>query len=225
LFLHRRQFSQKQSNDQSLYRDGQSQKECNKLKLKRKSIIDGSLIHPRTGVVLFIGVLFLAALLCLQKNEAAAKSQDSSGAKRLTVYEKAGDWSFKTLDGKPVAFSDFRGQVVFLNFWATWCVPCVEEMPGIEKLAKRLEKEDVAFLLITDEKEKKVRRFLEKHKLDLPIYIRGKKHPKTFKTKRLPITYILDRQGNIAMRRTGSTEWDEPVCEKFIRDLVKAKTP
>jgi thiol-disulfide isomerase/thioredoxin len=172
-----------------------------------------------------MGVLFFAAGWGLQKVEAGTKSPESSSTNRPTIYEKAGDWTFKTLDGKSVAFSDFRGKVVFLNFWATWCVPCVEEMPGIQRLVKAMKDEDVAFLLITDEKEKKVRHFLEKHQLDLPIYVRGKKCPKTFKTKRLPFTYILDRQGNIAMRRTGSTEWDDSVYKKFIGDLVKAKTP
>jgi thiol-disulfide isomerase/thioredoxin len=145
----------------------------------------------------------------------------SSSSKPATVYEKAGDWSLKTLDGKNMAFTDCRGKVVFLNFWATWCVPCTEEMPGIQRLAKNLKDQDVVFLLVTDEKEDKVLRFLKKHRLDLPVYIRGKKAPKCFKTKQLPITYILDRQGNIAMRRTGSTDWDDAVCEKFIRDLTK----
>jgi peroxiredoxin len=139
-----------------------------------------------------------------------------------TVYDKAGDWSFKTLDGKTTAFSDFRGKVVFLNFWATWCVPCVEEMPGIQRLISTMKDHDVAFVLVTDEKEEKVRKFLEKHRLDLPIYIRSGKAPKTFKTKRLPITYILDRGGKIAMRRTGSTEWDDSACQDFIRGLAKA---
>ena len=195
--------------------------------LNRKCLSTGC--PGRTGargvLAFFMGILFLTTVLGLQKGEAGTKSPDPSGGKRPTVYEKAGDWTFKTLDGKSVAFSDFRGKVVFLNFWATWCAPCVEEMPGIDKLAKKLKNEDVVFLLITDEKEKKVRHFLEKHPMDLPIYVRGKKCPKTFKTKRLPITYILDRQGNIAMRRTGCTEWNEPVYETFIGDLAKAKTP
>jgi thiol-disulfide isomerase/thioredoxin len=180
-----------------------------------------------TPVVLTFLVWFL--FLCLafgpQNAIGGTKGPESSPPKKPTVYEKAGDWSFKTLDGKDIAFSDFRGKVVFLNFWATWCVPCVEEMPGIERLMKATKDLDVAFLLITDEKEEKVRRFLEKHRTDIPLYLCGKRVPKVFKTKRLPITYILDRQGNIAMRRTGCTEWDSPVCESFIRDLLKAKAP
>ena len=195
--------------------------------LNRKYLITGGLEQIRAHVffILFMGIIFLTAFVVPQKAVAGTKSSGSSSGNKPTVYDKVGDWDFKTLDGKTVTFSDFRGKVVFLNFWATWCVPCVEEMPGIQRLIKKMKDEDVAFLLITDEKEEKVRRFLEKHQLDLPIYVRGKKGPKMFKTKRLPITYILDRQGKIAMRRTGSTEWDDQVCENFIRDLVKVKTP
>lgn len=180
--------------------------------------------HARNAASLFltllVGILLLGLMFGLPNGEAGAETNP----KQTTVYEKAGDWSFKTLDGKTIPFSDFRGKVVFLNFWATWCVPCVEEMPSIQRLVGAMKDHDVAFLLITDEKEEKVRKFLEKHRIELPVYIRGEKTPDTFKTKRLPITYILDQEGNIAMRRTGSTEWDDPVCQNFIRDLTKAPT-
>jgi len=180
--------------------------------------------YARTAASFFlaflVGILFLGLMFGLPNATAGAESNP----KQTTVYEKAGDWSFKTMDGKTTAFSDFRGKVVFLNFWATWCVPCVEEMPGIQRLIGTMKDHDVAFLLITDEKEEKVRGFLEKHRMDLPVYIRDRNTPDAFKTKRLPITYILDRGGNIAMRRTGSTEWDDPVCQDFIRGLTKACT-
>jgi thiol-disulfide isomerase/thioredoxin len=167
-----------------------------------------------------IGILFLGPTVGSQN----AKAETRAHTKQKTIYDQVDDWSLKTLDGKTIAFSDFRGKVVFLNFWATWCEPCVSEMPGIQRLIGIMKDHDVAFLLVTDEKKEKVCRLLEKHGMELPVYIQDQNRPKMFKTKKLPITYILDKEGNIAMRRTGSTEWDDPACQDFIRDLIHRST-
>lgn len=190
-----------------------------------KSFGERVFVGWRSSVVLSIvsvvvGCVLLAAWTDLGRVEAMPQSPKPSKVQRISVYERIGPWCIRTLDGKEVAFSECKGRVVFLNFWATWCVPCVEEMSSIQRLFNLMKCDDVAFLLITDEKEKTVRAFLDKQHLTLPIYLRDKKVPKVFKTRRLPVTYILDREGMIAFRRTGSAEWDDPACQKLIRDLM-----
>ncbi len=183
--------------------------------------------HP--GVVLSVAFVVLAVSSCLKawcspgNAEASPESPTAKQSRRSSVYERVGPWSLKTLDGKELRFSECKGRVVFLNFWATWCVPCVEEMSSIQRLFDLMKGDNIAFLLVTDEKEKTVKAFLDKHQLTLPIYLRDKKLPKVFRTKRLPVTYILDCQGNIAYRRTGSAEWDDPACQELIRGLMPKK--
>ncbi len=145
---------------------------------------------------------------------------DSKG-KSASVYDSACNWKIRTLEGKEILFSDCKGKVVFLNFWATWCVPCVNEMPGIAKLYDSVNKDDVVFLLVSNENGDTVRRFLDKHRLPLPVYLGGDNAPALFKTRKLPVTYIIDREGGVSFRCTGSATWDDPAYADLLRNLVK----
>jgi len=177
-------------------------------------------------VVLSVAFVVLAVSSCLKawcspgNAETSSESPTAKQSRHSSVYERVGPWSLKTLDGKEMRFSECKGRVVFLNFWATWCVPCVAEMACIQRLYNAIKGDDIAFVLVTDEKEKTVRTFLKKHKLTVPIYLRDKKVPKLFKTKKLPLTFILDRNGKIVYRRTGFAEWDEPACKGLIQGFM-----
>jgi thiol-disulfide isomerase/thioredoxin len=142
---------------------------------------------------------------------------------RASVYDRAGDWSLHTLDGKALSFSECKGKMVFLNFWATWCKPCIAEMAGIEKLKRDMKDENMVFLMVTEEAEETVRAFLKKHPIKLPVYRSGKGAPKMFKPRKFPYTLIIDKDGNIVFRRTGSMEWDQPACRDLIRGFMPAR--
>lgn len=130
------------------------------------------------------------------------------------------DWSVWTLDGKELALSSFRGEVVLLNFWATWCGPCVAEMTGLQRLYDSLNRQ-VVFLMITNEDEKTVRYFRDKRRIRLPLYVCRGEPPVVFRPRGLPTTFIVDRGGTIVLKHMGAANWDDEACRGFVRALLE----
>ena len=139
-------------------------------------------------------------------------------AKEDRTYE---NWSVRSLDGKRIRLSDLKGKVVFINFWATWCAPCVMEMPGIQKLAESLRNEPIVFLLVTDEDAIKIREFLETAPANLPVYLGREELPKAFRPGGIPTTFILARNGAIVFRQVGAANWDHELSRRFLRSLLR----
>ena len=127
-------------------------------------------------------------------------------------------WQLKSLAGKTVRLGDFKGKVVFLNIWATYCGPCVAELPNIQRLADSLENENVVFLLAARDGEAHVRDFLRKHPIELPIYLASENAP-DMSNAAIPATYILDRQGVTVFRVIGGVNWDTDHVRAFLRGL------
>lgn len=144
-----------------------------------------------------------ASLLCILAVGSPALSQEAS---RASVA--ADSPTLTGRDGKPVSLTEFHGKIVVLNFWATWCGPCREEMPMLTKLAPQYSANDVVFLaasLDDAETQSKIPKFLEKKKITLDIYTGAT--PATLKHLELgeiiPATLILDRDGAPAFRILG----------------------
>ena len=126
------------------------------------------------------------------------------------------------LDGKQHDLSDYRGKVVVLNFWATWCGPCIREMPAFEKLAKRLSGERFALLTVNfGEKADRIKPFLDKIGVDVPVLLDPDMDTsKAWVKSGLPTTYIIDAEQNIRYQVLGVFEWDAPEVEARIRELL-----
>ena len=126
------------------------------------------------------------------------------------------------LDGKQHDLSDYRGKVVVLNFWATWCGPCIREMPAFEKLAKRLSGEPFALLAVNfGEKADRIKPFLDKIGVDVPVLLDPDMDTsKAWVKSGLPTTYIIDAEQNIRYQVLGVFEWDAPKVEARIRELL-----
>ena len=133
-------------------------------------------------------------------------------------------WELTGLDGGSVQFADLQARVLFVNRWATWCAPCVREMPTIEALAARLAGEDVAFLLVSDEALETVRPYVEERGWRLPIYV-AEGVPAPFASSGIPATFIVDAQRRVALRRIGGVDWDSDDVEEFVRALLSAPDP
>ena len=135
-------------------------------------------------------------------------------------------WALRSLDGKRVQLSDFKGRVVFLSFWATWCEPCLEEMPSIEKLQESLQGKPVSFLLVTDEDPEKVRAFVAQQQFTLPVYLREPELPEIFqprlgdpKSYAVPAAYILDKSGRVVFYHLSAANWDTDDARRFLISL------
>jgi thiol-disulfide isomerase/thioredoxin len=129
-------------------------------------------------------------------------------------------WTLKDLDGKSVDFSQYKGRVVFLNLWATWCGPCVSEIPSIANLASDPKLQDVAFVCVSVEDEAEpVRQFVERHKLGMSVFLAGESPPAAFQTKAIPATFVIAPDGRIVSREIGAAQWDDPSVIEFLARL------
>lgn len=142
-----------------------------------------------------------------------------------SVGTPAPKFELQNLDGETEALTDYRGKIVFLNFWATWCGPCRVEMPMMEELYQELKREDFVVLAVsTDAQGQAVTGpFRESLGLSFPIL-----HDPEFRvgtsygTRSLPITYLLDREGIIRHKIFGARNWRSPEAKRLIQTLLKA---
>lgn len=136
------------------------------------------------------------------------------------VSEEVYSWQLTDIEGNPYSFGEATEQVIFLNFWATWCAPCIKEMPDIQKLYDDYG-EKVSFLLVTDEENAKVQAFLQKKKFDLPVYFSKKIDiPEELTFKLIPTTYIIGRSGKIAEAETGAVDWNSDEIRSLLDELL-----
>lgn len=128
----------------------------------------------------------------------------------------------KGYNGTPDAnLSGFRGKVVFLNFWGSWCPPCVAEMPGIQKLYEAKGK-DVAFVLITmKDKPEKFVPFLQEHRYSMPVYEANSLLPKVLIPGSFPTTYIINKKGEVVLKEIRSADWNSLQVNELIDKLLK----
>lgn len=138
----------------------------------------------------------------------------------------AADVPFLDGAGNVRHFTDFKGQVLLVNFWATWCAPCIREMPSLAALNKRLGGVDFQLLAVSQDRGgKKVAEPFVRGRLglaDLPIYYDPKaKLGRAMGVDRLPMTFLIDRRGRTVGAKAGYADWDTPEAERLIRHLLR----
>jgi peroxiredoxin len=149
----------------------------------------------------------------------------ASAARLLSLVDarpEAPPFSLMDTHGKTVSLNDFRGKVLVINFWATWCPSCRKEMPALNRGAAWLKKYDIELIAINvGEKKNRVTDYLEKEPVDFPILLDLDTEVSTrWDAMRLPITYVVDQEGRIVYRALGSREWDQPELLVPIRALA-----
>jgi len=129
-------------------------------------------------------------------------------------------WTLKGLDGKEIPLSRFKGKVVVLTFWATWCGYCRMEMPSIQKLYDAVDSDQIAFLMASSEGERPVRDYVAKNKYTLPFYLYSGNLPALFRTQGVPATFIIDKTGAIVRREVGARDWYADEIRQFLKKLA-----
>lgn len=132
------------------------------------------------------------------------------------------NWFLKDLNGQTHSFAEFQGKVIYINFWATWCGPCLGEMPEIQKLYDKYKDNDkISFILATSDHKSTVQQFLDKHKeYTFPIYIMQNSAPSIIETQTLPTSYLIDKKGNIVLLHKGAANWSGDKMEKIVNSLL-----
>lgn len=136
----------------------------------------------------------------------------------------APDFTLADMDEEMHSFSDLRGKVVLLNFWATWCPPCRREMPSMERLYQKLSGEDFTVIAV-NQMESPDHVFAYTGQLEVDptftiLFDRDSKVSNNYRVNGLPTTYLIDRHGNIRFRAIGGREFDHPDVEKQILQLM-----
>ena len=136
--------------------------------------------------------------------------------------DKAPDFQLPKLNGEKVHLSDFRGQVVYVDFWATWCPPCRKSFPWMESMHQRYQDLGLKIVAISlDQKSDLIKSFLKAHKADFTIlHDKEGNVAEAFKVKGMPSSYLVDRKGNIRLKHAGFNEGDKAGLEAQIKQLL-----
>lgn len=135
---------------------------------------------------------------------------------------EAPDFTLRTLAGERVRLSELRGKVVFLNFWATWCPPCREEMPSMERLHRHFRNRGLAMLAVSvDDNAATVRSFVEAHGVTFPVALDPEaRTPTLYGVTGYPETFIIDANGVLVRHVIGPENWDSPASIEFFERLL-----
>jgi thiol-disulfide isomerase/thioredoxin len=175
---------------------------------------------------------FLAAALMLAAATpglSGAEPAQAGGMEQFTLNNPplpVPETRFLDAAGKDVALADFKGRVLLVNFWATWCAPCIQELPSLDRLQAEIGGKDFTVLTINEDRQGAAVAgpFLEKH---------GLKHLGTHADRQMalaraldlhgmPSTYLVDRKGRIVGSLVGPAEWDSPAAKALIRRHIAA---
>ncbi|MBL6445856.1 TlpA family protein disulfide reductase [Fulvivirga sp. 29W222] len=127
------------------------------------------------------------------------------------------DFMIQTLDGQTAKLEDFKGKVIFLNLWATWCPPCIAEMPGIQDLYNKIDHEDIVFVMLSmDKNTEKPKKFIAKKEYTFPVYIPASRVPDVFRSPSIPTTYVISKDGKIVSKKVGMANYDTKSFRKFL---------
>lgn len=131
----------------------------------------------------------------------------------------APDFQVTDLNGKTLSSKDLNGKIVFVNFWASWCSPCIYEMPFISSLEEKINDDNFIILAITREDQAQISNFVKEKNIKVPVYIGSVSYK--FYVKALPTTFIIDFKGRIIAHYIGSTKWDDPKYIKAFKELLQ----
>lgn len=143
-----------------------------------------------------------------------------TGSRPPRIGSPAPDFTVQDSD-RTLTLSQYRGQVVVLNFWATWCPPCVEEMPSLVEMQRRMKAKGIAVVAVSvDVDEKAYHQFLKDHNVNL-ITVRdpSQKKANMYGTFRFPETYVIDRKGAMRRKFIGAIDWTSPDILAFLAKI------
>ncbi|MBU3821389.1 TlpA family protein disulfide reductase [Flavobacteriaceae bacterium XHP0103] len=132
------------------------------------------------------------------------------------------DYNWRLLDEKDVVFNfqNTQGNVVLVNFWATWCPPCIAEMPSLQSLFNDYQGK-VDFLFITSEDLEVIKPFMQKHDYTFSVYRPAENYPDYFNVSSIPRTFLIDKNGQIIIDETGANDWNSESVRSVIDELIK----
>jgi len=165
------------------------------------------LFIPQTGMPIKV---FFSRLISMSPSEISSEKRET-----LEQY----NWQLETPEGERVNLSASEEKVILINFWATWCPPCVAEMPSLQNLYTEYG-DRVDFYFVSMESTKKLNKFMEKKNYDFPVYIPKQQVPDAIESYSLPTTYVISKDGKIVIDKSGAADWDSDKVKKLLDGLL-----
>lgn len=137
---------------------------------------------------------------------------------RVAPHVAFAELELKTPEGQIVHLSDYKGKVLFLNFWETWCGPCREEMPSIERAREQLDSMKYVFVAIGEEDPAKIAAFRDQNNYKFTFLISTQKFSE-IGINTYPTSYIVDKEGNIVLSKIGGADWSSPEMIDRLKEL------
>jgi peroxiredoxin len=140
----------------------------------------------------------------------------------IQAGDTAPKFAVTTENGRKISTSEFGGKLLVVNFWATWCPPCVEEMPSLNAFARQMQPQGVVILGISvDRNERAYRDFLAKHNLEFQVARDPEENiSSSYGTFKWPETYVIDREGKVVQKYIGPRDWTDPQIANSFRNLL-----
>ena len=130
------------------------------------------------------------------------------------------NWNLNDLDGNLYNLNNSKGKVTLVNIWATWCPPCIAEMPSLQSLSSDY-KDKMDIFIVSNEDRKVVNKFMTHNNYNFPAYISNGNTPETFNVRSIPRTFLIDKKGNIIIDETGAANWNSDKVRTTIDKLLK----
>jgi peroxiredoxin len=176
-------------------------------------------------IVFLVILVALAALVIVGWLVMDRKTQKTEN-KIITSGDLAPEFGLEKYDAGPVSLAGLRGKVVMVHFWATWCPPCVEELPTLDRLHNSALGKDFEMLAVSVDEggAGAVAPFLQKNRLNLPVlFDPGGGIARLYGTYKFPETYILDRKGVVRYKAIGPRDWTDPANIQVLRNIIETR--
>ena len=188
-------------------------------KYRRKKTILG-IVFDLLFTVLLVTMVFPSSRKVVQSTIIRYSMFQPSESKEISfLSDKDYQWQIEDLDGNILDFNDLKGQVIFVNFWATWCPPCIAEMPSIQRLYDEYE-DDMAFVLVSQESVSLLRDFISEKEFTFPVYVLRSRQPDVFSSRSIPASFLISPEGQIIMKKQGAARWDGKRVKALIDGML-----
>ena len=138
------------------------------------------------------------------------------------IYLKENDynWYLVDMNGNRHQFSEFKEQAVFLNLWATWCPPCIAEMPSIQRLYNEYG-DKLAFVLASQEDANTIQAFVKSKGYTFPIYNLAGGMPDVLSSRSIPASFLISPEGKVIMKKQGAAKWDGKKVKQILDEMIQ----
>lgn len=185
-------------------------------------------IKSTLPILIVVGLLKVTGLLAEITSvahstvlKAGILNVDPSSPERKDTFNY--DFTIKDLNGNKFQFDQYKGKVVFINLWATWCGPCKAEMPGIQKLYSKMKNDSVIFVMLSLDKDQafsKVQAYIEKNEYTFPVFMPSGFLAEQLQVPSIPTTFVISKEGKIIMKEVGIRNYDTQKMIDFLKKEV-----